>query len=122
MFNQNPTASRNKILTIISIILYVITTAFLIYTTLDVVMPAFRGEENAGFSLAFGLVILIIFWIGSAILYLISTILSVISASSIKKQMQSRSAYIVNVIFAILPFLTLILNVALYFITVSIFN
>ena len=119
MFNQNVTSNKNKILTIISIILYVITASVLTYITLDVIMPVLSGVENAGLGFAFAIVILIIFWIASAIVFLISTILSVISAISIKKEMQSKAVFIVNIIFAILPFVTLSINVALYFITAS---
>lgn len=120
MFNQNATSNKNKILTIISIILYVITAGVLTYITLDVITPVLNGVENADLGFAFALVILIIFWVGSAIVFLISTILSVISAISVKKEMQSKAVFIVNIIFAILPFVTLAVNVALYFITASI--
>ncbi len=114
MFNLNPTTTKNKTLTIISSIIYIVTTAFLFYITLDVVMPAFTGEENAGIGLAFAILALIPFWLGAAVAFLISTILSIVSAISVKKGMQSKIVFIVDIILAILPIITLAISIFLY--------
>ena len=71
MLNENKTSTKNKVLTIISAILYVVISVILTYITIDITGPAFRGEENASLGIAVGLIVFIMFCAGALILYMI---------------------------------------------------
>ena len=114
MLNENKTSTKNKVFTIISAVIYAITSLILTSTTLDMTMPAFNGVENASIGIAFGLIIFIIFCAGATILYLTSTIFSIVSAVSIKRNGESKALFIINIVLAILPAITLIINIIIY--------
>ena len=105
------TYEKNKVLTSVSLIVYALTSIILLWFTFDITAPIFNGEENAGLGLAFGIIIYIVFAGGATILYLISTILSIVSAVSVKKNGESKGIFITNIIFAILPLITLLISI-----------
>lgn len=114
MLNENKTSTKNKVLTIISAILYVVISVILTYITIDITGPAFRGEENASLGIAVGLIVFIMFCAGALILYIAPTVISIVCSTSIKCKGESKALFIINIILAILPAITLIINIIIY--------
>ena len=124
MLNENKTSTKNIVLTIIAMIFGIASILIATIPTMEVVLPVLSGSysDSDATNLAWYILIIVYFGLIPVIMNIISTVLSVISASSIKKNGESKSIYVLDLITAILPWAILVLDVALYFIALGIAN
>ena len=119
MLNENKTSKRNIIFTIIAGAIALVSSIFITYPTLDVVIPVFLGNTEGNLGLAVFIIVLIIIGLGVAVANVISTVLSVLSAVSIKKNGESKVIFILDIVIAVLPWLVLIGNFIIYVVATS---
>ena len=119
MLNENKTSKRNIIFTIIAGAIALVSSIFITYPTLDAVMPVFLGNTEGNLGLAVFIIVLIIIGLGVAVANVISTVLSVLSAVSIKKNGESKVIFILDIVIAVLPWLVLIGNFIIYVVATS---
>ena len=119
MLNENKTSERNIIFTIIAGAIALVSSILITYPTLDVVIPVFLGNTEGNLGLVVFIIVLIIIGLGVAVANVISTVLSVLSAVSIKKNGESKVIFILDIVIAVLPWLVLIGNFIIYVVATS---